>query len=67
MKGTVLAYSTAASAGVIRNDNGNTFYFIRADWSSETLPSADASVTFAPSAGVAKKIVFHRSSKDRAA
>ena len=67
MKGTVLAYSTAFSAGVIRAENGKTFCFNRADWPSETLPSADTPVSFVPSAGVARKIVLHTFRKDEAA
>jgi hypothetical protein len=67
MKGTVFAYSTAMSVGVIRTDTGKLYLFNRADWPTETLPSADTPVAFASYAGSAKKIVFLSSREDKAA
>lgn len=67
MEGTVFAYSIAMSAGVIRTDKGKLYLFNRADWPTETLPSADTPVAFATYAGSAKNIVFLSSRKDKAA
>lgn len=56
MKGSVLAYSPCARAGVIRCEKGKTYYFSIADWQNHDPPSTGTVVDFMPAVATAKQI-----------
>lgn len=47
MNGVILAYSSDVSAGVIRGDDGKSYYFPKTEWASaENRPLTGLTVTF---------------------
>lgn len=46
MKGTIKAYSTCVSAGVIKGDDGKSYGFNKTDWKAAELPKKDETVSF---------------------
>jgi hypothetical protein len=56
MNGTILAYSTAAHAGVIEAENGERFYFSRSDLHKDIAPDQGVQVTFEIGQNNAKNI-----------
>ena len=56
MKGTVIAYSTAANGGVLKAEDGKAYYFSMAEWLSKTLPATGLNISFSPSHNIARAI-----------
>lgn len=56
MKGTVIAYSSAANGGVLQDEDGKSYYFSMAEWLSKRLPATGLDISFSPSNNIARAV-----------
>ena len=56
MRGSVIAYSNTADAGVIQSEDGKRFYFSRTDCDKTLTIGVNSMVEFVPAFGAAKSI-----------
>jgi hypothetical protein len=56
MDGKIIAYSADAGGGILRSNEGRTYYFPVSEWSAKGHPAEGMKVCFEPAIGIARAI-----------